>query len=197
MNEWFSPPENYQDPNEEIIWKRPKYDPWMDEPAPPVDETYLRGRQPSDDQQFIDASAVPFVGRNKNNEGDNVLYYGDKGFLLLPPKPDTRSETMKQLDIQMDIFTQRVANLERYKAEQALKRQENEELRKALQLREKIRQEVIRNLKPNEWNDRNLEKYLNPNDYSTGFPRDLEGSLDSKFYAPTDWENYKKDISEV
>ena len=46
-NEWFSPPENYQDPNEEIIWKRPKYDPWLDESSPPVDmETYLRGRQP-------------------------------------------------------------------------------------------------------------------------------------------------------
>lgn len=32
-NEWFFPPENYQDPNEEIIWKRPKYDPWMSEPV--------------------------------------------------------------------------------------------------------------------------------------------------------------------
>ena len=37
MNEWFAPQlEDYQDPNEEIIWKRPSYDPWIDEIVPPV-----------------------------------------------------------------------------------------------------------------------------------------------------------------
>lgn len=51
MNEWFAPQlEDYQDPNVEVVWKRPPYDPWMEEIAPPVDETYLRSRQPSDDQ---------------------------------------------------------------------------------------------------------------------------------------------------
>ena len=82
MNEWFAPQlEDYQDPNVEVVWKRPPYDPWIDEVAPPVDETYLRGRQPSDDPY----SEIRRPRTLSETANFNIPYAEEMRDMLVPP----------------------------------------------------------------------------------------------------------------